>query len=153
MLRPHHRKDSQFGEVRFAPHQLFDPFILIGRDVVLIQDFRCDHILSRESGMGNWEWGMGDNTDFLSHSSFPTPHSPLPIPHSPYALSLISSRNDSANERKSARPSLQPSALSEARSGWGIMPSTFPSRLVIPAILLSEPFGFDSSVIAPPASQ
>jgi predicted ATPase len=83
----------------------------------------------------------------------PPPPPPPPAPHSPYALSLIIARKDSANERKSARPSLQPSALSEARSGWGIMPSTFPSRFVIPAMLLSEPFGFDSSVTAPPESQ
>src|SRR5262249_24989684 len=112
MLRPHHRKDSQFGEVWFAPHQLFDPLILIGRDVVLIQDFRCDHILSRAWGVGSGEWET-----ILICSPTPIPHSPLPTPHSPYALSLIISRNDSANERKRARPSLQPSALSEARSG------------------------------------
>jgi hypothetical protein len=48
MLRPHHRKDPQLGEVRFAPHQLFDPLVLLGRDVVLIQNFGCDHIPRRE---------------------------------------------------------------------------------------------------------
>src|SRR5262245_18384699 len=106
---------------------------------------RISGVIIYKWGVGSGEWGVG--------SKSPIPHSLLPTPIPSYALSLIISRKDSANERKSARPSLQPSALSEARSGWGIMPSTFPSRFVIPAMLLRDPFGFDSSVTAPLESQ
>ena len=38
-------------------------------------------------------------------------------------------------------PSMPPSAGSEDRSGWGIMPTTLPPALQMPAILSSEPFG------------
>jgi len=45
-------------------------------------------------------------------------------------------------DRKINRPSSLPRTSSVQRSGCGIMPSTLPSALMIPAILSSEPFGF-----------
>ena len=39
-------------------------------------------------------------------------------------------------------PSLLPNRGSQLRSGWGIMPKIFPSRLMIPAMLFTEPLGF-----------
>ena len=48
---------------------------------------------------------------------------------------------------------LEPSAGSVARSGWGIRPRTFPCLLMIPAILLSEPFGLASGVTSPEGVQ
>ena len=57
--------------------------------------------------------------------------------------------NDRLEQR---RPSALPSTSSQARSGCGIRPTTFRASLQMPAMLLSEPFGFASSVASPPAS-
>ena len=46
-------------------------------------------------------------------------------------------------------PSVQPSRSSEARSGCGIMPSTFPFSFMIPAILSTDPLGLASASAAP----
>ncbi len=47
-------------------------------------------------------------------------------------------------ERKMTSPSAEPSGVSTARSGCGIIPRTFRSRLQIPAMPASDPFGFAS---------
>src|SRR3989454_9043359 len=59
----------------------------------------------------------------------------------------------SATERNSFRPSVPPSSASEQRSGCGIMPSTLPRALTMPAMLCSEPFGFAAGTTLPPGSQ
>ena len=56
-------------------------------------------------------------------------------------------------ERNTARPSLPPSRSSQARSGCGIMPNTLPRAFAMPAMLLSDPFGFDSAVTRPSGAQ
>lgn len=40
-------------------------------------------------------------------------------------------------------PSVQPSSGSAERSGWGIIPNTFPPGLQIPAMLSKDPLGLD----------
>ena len=52
-------------------------------------------------------------------------------------------------DSKMKRPSVPPRAASQHRSGWGIMPSTLPRSLIIPAMFSSEPFGLASSVTSP----
>src|SRR6185295_9062283 len=47
------------------------------------------------------------------------------------------------------RPSAEPSSGSDARSGCGMRPTTLRSRLQTPAMALTLPFTFDSSVSAP----
>src|SRR5215469_200219 len=49
------------------------------------------------------------------------------------------------------KPSTPPSSVSLARSGCGIIPSTFLSGLEIPAILSSEPLGLASGIVSPAA--
>src|SRR3954449_4998762 len=49
-------------------------------------------------------------------------------------------------------PSLEPRRSLQARSGCGIMPSTFPFSPMMPAIFRSEPFGFASTLMFPLAS-
>ncbi len=46
-----------------------------------------------------------------------------------------------------------PRSVSEQRSGCGIRPTTLPSRLQMPAMLRTAPFGFDASVTSPSGSQ
>src|SRR5213079_1405857 len=52
-------------------------------------------------------------------------------------------------DRKIFVPSMLPSRASEARSGWGIRPKTFRSRLQIPAMFSIEPFGLASGRMRP----
>src|SRR5437773_12105137 len=52
-------------------------------------------------------------------------------------------------ERKIFAPSVLPRCAAQARSGWGIKPKTFRSRLQIPAMFWIEPFGFASGTIRP----
>ena len=40
-----------------------------------------------------------------------------------------------------------------ARSGWGIIPKTFISRLATPAMLATAPLGLDHALTAPDSSQ
>ena len=42
---------------------------------------------------------------------------------------------------KKPRPSGTPSSASATRSGWGMMPTTVPAALQMPAMWLAEPFG------------
>ena len=42
MLRPHHGKNTKFGEAWFASQQLFDAVVFVRREVVLFQEFRRD---------------------------------------------------------------------------------------------------------------
>ena len=49
------------------------------------------------------------------------------------------------------RPSALPSAGSQARSGCGIRPTTLRASLQMPAIALTDPFGFASSSTSPAA--
>src|ERR1700686_5385567 len=58
-----------------------------------------------------------------------------------------------AAERNSLSPSVPPSSASAQRSGCGIMPSTLPRALTIPAMLCSEPLGFALEVTRPSAEQ
>ena len=53
-----------------------------------------------------------------------------------------SSAKASSTDLNRRRPSVPPSSGSAHRSGWGIMPSTFPSLFTIPAMLWMEPLGF-----------
>ena len=46
-------------------------------------------------------------------------------------------------DSNSTRPSALPSAVSHARSGCGINPTTLRASLQMPAMLLSDPFGLD----------
>ncbi|MBT9148473.1 MAG: hypothetical protein DDT32_02247 [Syntrophomonadaceae bacterium] len=50
-------------------------------------------------------------------------------------------------ESKNTRPSVPPRISSQQRSGWGIIPSTFPSALVIPAMLEREPLGLAALLV------
>src|SRR2546422_3338091 len=59
----------------------------------------------------------------------------------------------SATERNSLSPSVPPSSASAHRSGCGIMPSTLPRLLMIPAMLCSEPFGLAFGRTRPSTSQ
>lgn len=52
-------------------------------------------------------------------------------------------------EAKIFQPSADPSSFSLDRSGCGIIPSTFLCSFRIPAMLASDPLGFDSGVISP----
>src|SRR5262249_62371361 len=52
-------------------------------------------------------------------------------------------------DSKIARPSTPPSSGSQARSGCGIMPTTFRASLQMPAIACTDPFGFQPSSRAP----
>ena len=52
-------------------------------------------------------------------------------------------------DSKSIKPSALPSAISHARSGCGIRPTTFRCSLQSPAMLATDPFGFASSVAMP----
>jgi len=59
-----------------------------------------------------------------------------------YAGTLIRRAKLPTIDRKITNPSSDPSRASLARSGCGINPITLRSRLQIPAMLASEPFGF-----------
>src|SRR5215475_3579985 len=52
-------------------------------------------------------------------------------------------------DRKIFAPSMLPSRASDARSGCGMSPNTFRSRLQIPAMFSIEPFGFASGTTTP----
>ena len=54
-------------------------------------------------------------------------------------------------DSNSTRPSALPTAVSHARSGCGIRPTTFRASLQIPAMFSSDPFGFAASVGSPNA--
>src|SRR4029077_9427836 len=58
-----------------------------------------------------------------------------------------------ATERNSFSPSVPPSSGSEHRSGCGIMPSTLPRALTMPAMLCVDPLGFALLVTRPLSSQ
>ncbi|HEY0592810.1 MAG TPA: hypothetical protein VGF40_13650, partial [Thermoanaerobaculia bacterium] len=45
------------------------------------------------------------------------------------------------------RPVAPPTSVSQARSGWGIMPRTLRPRLTMPAMFAVEPLGFAAAVI------
>ena len=68
----------------------------------------------------------------------PRLHEDLPAPAAP---------------RRIPRPSIPPISGSQQRSGCGIMPSTLPSRLRMPAMFRLEPFGLASAVTRPCSSQ
>src|SRR2546425_4928140 len=78
----------------------------------------------------------------------------VPIPVRTHAAARARpARTVSAMERNILAPSLLARRTSDARSGCGIKPKTFPSRLQMPAMFSMEPLGFDSGVVAPVASQ
>src|SRR5205823_4357173 len=60
---------------------------------------------------------------------------------------------DATIDLKIASPSVLPNNASEQRSGCGIRPRTLRPRLQMPAMLRADPFGFDSRVTRPSASQ
>ena len=53
--------------------------------------------------------------------------------------------NERAMLSNSLRPSSEPRSRSEARSGCGIRPMTFPDALTTPATPATDPFGFSPS--------
>ena len=57
--------------------------------------------------------------------------------------------SDSTTLAKTPMPSVEPRRGSIARSGWGIITSTFPSALRIPAMLRSDQLGLPSGVAFP----
>src|SRR6185312_2482415 len=59
----------------------------------------------------------------------------------------------SATERNSFRPSEPPRSASAQRSGCGIMPSTLPRLLMMPAMLCREPLGLAPGMTRHSASQ
>src|SRR5437667_512476 len=59
----------------------------------------------------------------------------------------------SATDRNSFRPSVPASQASGQPRGCGIMPSTLPRALTMPAMLCSEPFGFAAGTTLPAGSQ
>ena len=67
------------------------------------------------------------------------------------AWGLEARRSAFTADASTTRPSALPSASSEARSGCGIRPTTLRWRLQMPAMLLSEPFGFQSAPTSPAA--
>src|SRR4029077_13425964 len=72
-----------------------------------------------------------------------------------YLLDLQDTRTrdaDSITDRNSLRPSVPPSSGSEQRSGCGIIPSTLPRLLVMPAMLWRDPLGFAQGRNRPPGS-
>ncbi len=42
MLAPHHREVAEFRDVRRSPQNLLDAFVLLRRDPMFRNDFRCD---------------------------------------------------------------------------------------------------------------
>src|SRR5450759_1035188 len=66
-----------------------------------------------------------------------------------YAETAACLMSDSISERKITSPSADPSAASTARSGCGISPTTLRSRLHMPAIFASEPFGLAAASSRP----
>src|SRR3954467_7702375 len=55
-------------------------------------------------------------------------------------------------DSNSRTPSSEPSSELQARSGCGIMPSTLPASLTMPAMFRSEPLGLASALVLPIAS-
>ena len=58
-------------------------------------------------------------------------------------------RIDAYPTSSSLRPSSLPSSSSQARSGWGIIPSTLNCAFATPAIWSTEPFGLCAASNAP----
>ena len=50
MLTPHHRKDSQLGEIRFAPENFFDPLEFFRRETVFRHKFRSNNRIGGRCG-------------------------------------------------------------------------------------------------------
>src|SRR5262249_14858792 len=59
----------------------------------------------------------------------------------------------SSIERQMTRPPSPPISASEARSGWGIIPSTLLPALRIPAMFSMEPLGLAARVVSPSGVQ
>src|SRR5919201_3097975 len=78
----------------------------------------------------------------------------LPQPPGVYSdTHLTASDIASRTDRNSRRPSVPPSSGSAARSGCGIIPSTFPALLTIPAMLWADPLGFAAPTTRPSGRQ
>src|SRR4030095_600854 len=58
-----------------------------------------------------------------------------------------------SNDSNNLLPSSPPKRDSEARSGWGMRPNTFPARLQRPAMFFRAPFGLASDTTLPSSSQ
>ena len=56
-------------------------------------------------------------------------------------------------DSKIPNPSIPPINFSQAFSGCGIIPKTLPSLLIIPAMLLIEPLGFEIIFVSPSSEQ
>src|SRR5690606_23707243 len=63
-------------------------------------------------------------------------------------VAAVAWRVQAAIEVKKPAPSSLPSSASAARSGWGMMATTLPAGLAMPAMSFIEPFGLASSARA-----
>src|SRR3979409_2566183 len=79
------------------------------------------------------------------------PYQRIHLYHYCHAVAFAAPTRASTIERKITRPSAESSADSTARSGCGIRPATFLSRLQIPAIFAVEPLGFPAASSEPSA--
>ena len=113
VFRPHHREEAQLQQVRLAAEQFLDARVLALGDAVLAEQVLVDHAHARAA--------CGRAAPRLATRP------------SAYALTTDSS---------TTRPSALPIHGSEARSGWGISPTTLRAALQIPAMLWREPLGF-----------
>ena len=68
-------------------------------------------------------------------------------------IMVVTFTNAATADSRTTRPSSLPRADSQARSGWGMSPTTFRLKLHTPAIAPSDPFGLASSVADPSGSQ
>jgi hypothetical protein len=54
MLAPHHGKDAEFGEVRFAPEDFLDPLEFFRRKAVLFDQFGCNNCIGVRFFARHW---------------------------------------------------------------------------------------------------
>jgi len=94
--------------------------------------------LSREAGEGTRSQARGGGAAGFEDARF----------FPPYTRARCA-----ASERKNPSPSVDPSNGSMARSGCGIIPSTLPPALMIPAMLRAEPLGLASGDTSPSSLQ
>ncbi len=120
-------------KVGCASHDADDPLVLLRREAVV------GHHLGRDVGVSVRE----ASTSGGCHDGARRVRSPWPA---------AVAKRGRRSEVKTPTPSVEPSTASIARSGWGIMPSTFPDAFTMPAMLCHEPLGFASSVASPSAS-
>src|SRR5919201_5415122 len=125
VLGPQRREQAELGIGRLAAEPRDDVVVLVGRETEAARQ------VDRDLG--------------LSHACRLS-HARRYRRRKPPSSTRLPSRDWRIN-----KPSVPPIALSAARSGCGMRPSTVPSSFTMPAMLSSEPFGFDSLVTRPSA--